>query len=363
MDKRVWLFTLLAVVLAAEGYRHRAWFLPKPKDAAAVVGTEDVPYIPSRNDAFRLLQECKFDELETLSAKHRARDLKLDCSGLDTLNEFYDYFNFDDSASDAYWESIAHCLEQWAQAHPESPTPLVTLGHLYLNFGWKARGNGWADTVTDQGWRLFGERLQKAKGYLDRAAALKIQDPCTYPALITVALGLNSPREEMESAYNRGVALEPNYLELYYTKGYYLLPRWYGEKGEWEAWLKTVADARGGEEGDILYAWIAARQANMEHEDFFRRTDANYERMQRGFAAALERWGQATPSFNLNNICCFACIKGDRETARKYFKRIGGQWMKFVWKDRAYFDRCQAWAENPTLNAYPGPDPYALTHS
>jgi len=359
MNKKTWLL-ILGLIVFFDAYRYRDWLWPKAEGTWTPPKPDEPVFTPTRDETFRLLGERKFDQLEALTSKHRVRNVKLGECDVMTLETFYDYFDFNSSTPDAYWESIASQLEEWAKAHPESPTPLVALGSLYINFGWKARGGGYVDTVTDQGWKLLEERVRKAKGCLEQAAALKIQDPCTYRKLITVALGLSDlPRDYMEQAYKRGVALEPNYISTYYAKANYLLPRWYGAPGEWEAWLKQAADDRGGREGDIIYAWVASNVARLEYEDFFHNTAADYPRMKRGFEAALGLDGQGNFDVNLNYLGFFACIAGDRDTAVNCFKRMNGHWMQSIWVSRTYFNRCLAWATDPITNANPGPNPYA----
>jgi hypothetical protein len=361
MNKKLWLLIVLGLVLAFDVYRYRNWFWPKPEESWTPPRSEGPAFTPTRDETFRLLKERKFDQLEALASKHRGRNVKLGECDLLTLETFYSYFDFNSSTPDDYWESIASQLEEWAKAYPESPTPLVALGDLYINFGWHARGHGYADSVTQQGWKLFDERFRKAQRYLEQAADLRIQDPCTYQELIRVALGLGSlSRDYMEQAYERGVALEPNFVSTYRAKANYLLPRWYGAPGEWEAWLKKAADDRGGKEGDIIYAWVAGAVARTEYEDFFHKTAADYPRMRRGFEAALGLDGKNNYDANLNYLGFFACIAGDRDTAKNCFERMAGHWMQSIWVSSAYFNRCRAWATDPILNANPGPNPYAV---
>jgi hypothetical protein len=360
MNKKLWLLVLL-LVLFFDVYRNTDWFHPKPEVAWSPLKEEEPAFTPTYDETFRLLKEGKFDQLEVLTSKHRGRNVKLGECDVMTLETFYDYFDFNSSTPDAYWESIASQLREWAKAYPESPTPLVALGNLYVNFGWSARGHGYADSVAQQGWKLFDERVRNAKGYLEQAAALKNQDPCAYRELINVALGLSDlPREYMEQAYERGVALEPNFVSTYRAKANYLLPRWYGSPGEWEAWLKKAADDRGGKEGEIIYAWVASAVARTEYEDFFHNTAADYLRMKRGFEAALGLPGKKNYDANLNYLCFFACIDKDRDTAESCFKRMNGHWMESIWVSSAYFNRCRTWAADPILNANPGPNPYGV---
>lgn len=359
MDKKLWLLILLGAIVLLEGYRHRDSLFPKPEKAWTPQTSNETDFSPTRPETFLLLEGRKFDQLEALIQKHRGLPIKLGNCDETTPEIFYGYFDFSSSVPDSRWESIASLLQEWAKAYPKSPTPLAALGELYINYGWKARGSGYADTVSPQGWELLKERLTKAKGYLERAAALQMQDPCLYSALITVAMGLSDlPRDYMESAYERGVAVAPYYMPTYYAKANYLLPRWYGARGEWEAWLKKAADDRGGKEGDIIYAWVASYVSGLEYQDFFHLTAADYPRMKRGFEAALELTGPKEASINLNYLCFFACLAGDRSTAKKCFQRMDGHWLQSIWGSKTYFDRWRAWVANPILNASPGPNRY-----
>jgi hypothetical protein len=184
--------------------------------------------------------------------------------------------------------------------------------------------------------------LDNARRYLKAADRLPTKDPEVYTALITVAMGLGWPREEMEAVFKKGVVIEPNYLQLYNAKAYYLLPRWHGEPGEWEAFAQEVADARGGEEGDILYTNIGRSEAWSEGVEFFRDTRISYARMKRGFEASLRRYPNYV--WEMNSFCYFACIAGDRETAKGLFNRIGGLWEKDVWGQNDKFVQWQNWA-------------------
>jgi len=146
----------------------------------------------------------------------------------------------------------------------------------------------------------------------------------------------------MEAVFKKGVELDPDYQQLYESKAYFLLPRWYGEPGEWEAFAQQTADARGGEEGDILYMAIARSQAATEGAEFFRNTRISFPRMKRGFEASLRRYPDYV--WEMNSYCYFACIAGDRDTARQLFQKIGDRWEKEVWRQRNYFQQWQDWA-------------------
>ncbi len=298
--------------------------------------------LPSFQQVDEMLMHERFDELEKLTSE--LREEKLDFyAGYSNLSRAYGYLDGPGrKAEESVWKEYIIKLEKWAQAYPQSPTPLVALGNTYTSWAWKARGGGYADSVNRQAWKVFKDRLENARRYLNVADKLPTKDPEVYRALIVVAMGLNWPKAEMEAVFKKGVEIEPNYMQLYQAKAYYLLPRWHGEPGEWEAFAQEVADARGGEEGDILYMNIGRSEAWSEGAEFFRNTRISYARMKRGFESSLRRYPNYV--WEMNSFCYFACIAADRPTARDLFAKIDGQWEKEVWERYDTFAQWQTWA-------------------
>ena len=80
-------------------------------------------------------------------------------------------------------------LDAWCAAAPESAYAHLVRGEHLIGFAWEARGSGWANTVSDEGWRLFAERLSLARAALERAAELDPTLSLVPAALITVGRG------------------------------------------------------------------------------------------------------------------------------------------------------------------------------
>ena len=297
--------------------------------------------LPSRDAVLRMVYAGQFDRLENLTDGLRTQKLEF-YNGYSQLSTVYGYLEgFSKDTDDGQWEEFIAKLQAWAEAYPESPAPRIALGKCYVTWAWKARGGGYANTVTDEGWRLMRERLTLARKHLEAAEKFPIQDPEVYNELLRVALGQGWSKDEMNEVFQKGIKLEPNYQQLYESKAYFLLPRWYGQPGDWEAFAAEAGDARGGAEGDILYMSIARSQAWSERENFFKNTGISYERMQRGFEASLKRHPDYL--WDVNSYCYFACIDNDRDTAKSLFEKINGRWERGVWRDQNYFSQWEQW--------------------
>ena len=101
-------------------------------------------------------------------------------------------------------------------------------GILMKDYAWDARGGGWASTVTEEGWKLFGERLRRAK--LDLEKALEMEPTCWDASreLIVVATGMSLPREYAEARLQEAVAHCPTDYMARDNMAWSLQPRWGG---------------------------------------------------------------------------------------------------------------------------------------
>jgi hypothetical protein len=60
-------------------------------------------------------------------------------------------------------------------------------GKLFVDLGWEARGNGYADTVKKESWPIFFKHLEQAFHYLENAYNLHPEHPVAAAELIIVA--------------------------------------------------------------------------------------------------------------------------------------------------------------------------------
>jgi len=108
----------------------------------------------------------------------------------------------------------------------------VIKAEFYLKYAWRGRGNGTASQVTEEGWRLFRERLAEAEKALNRAWALDPFDEQIPTLMISIALGQQKTLPEMEIWFQRAMKQNPNNYRACSRKLHYLLPQWYGSRDD-----------------------------------------------------------------------------------------------------------------------------------
>ncbi|HUA64421.1 MAG TPA: hypothetical protein VME24_01140 [Alphaproteobacteria bacterium] len=114
------------------------------------------------------------------------------------------------------------------QNWPNAYTSWLLKGEAYVQLAWGARGTGYADTVTPDGWKLFSQRLAVAESALTNAWQLNSNDWRIANHMLEVELGQGEGRDRLDLWFQRAMALNPYDYDACSTKLLYLQPKWYG---------------------------------------------------------------------------------------------------------------------------------------
>ena len=274
-----------------------------------------------KNQAAKLLKTGDYSGLEALSSGLKKKGYDI-CQEYPELAGYYDAFEVDGKQDEKHWQDRRKELDAWASAFPDSISAKLASTNWYIGYAWKARGTGYAGTVTAEGWNGMTDRLRKAEEILGALPAQKVDDPEYYYLWLTVCLGEQRSVPEMFQYFQKGIDLEKEYYPLYQNAAYYLLPRWYGEPGDRERFMTESADRFAPAKGDVLYAYLARADAHFFGNDFYTQVRIDYDRAKRGY---LSRIAVNNPAKRQNEsaLCYLAAVKGDDEIAKKLFLELG----------------------------------------
>jgi hypothetical protein len=110
--------------------------------------------------------------------------------------------------------------------------PWYLKGNHDIDMAWSARGNGYADTVTREGWIVFQKNLALARADLEHAWKLNSKQSKIAIAMMTVVLGDGGDRKQLELWFNRAMEVDTNSYAACQKKMYFLEPKWYGSDEE-----------------------------------------------------------------------------------------------------------------------------------
>lgn len=246
-----------------------------------------------------------------------------------------------DGSTESEWQIHLARLQRWADQRPQSVTARVALAGAYSNYAWKARGGGYAGEVTDEGWRLFGERTDKAAGILVEAFKLPVKDPEWYLAMQSVMQDKGESKSMQTAMFQKAIAFEPDYQYYYRMQAIMLLPQWEGEEGESALFAQDQADRIGGKKGDMMYYEIST-VLNCSCDSRNQPNGRSWARIKRGYADVEEQYGVSL--VNMNQMAAFAAAAGDADFAHQLLTRIGENWDPDAWHTRQYFEEVRGWA-------------------
>ena len=320
------------------------YLLANPAQAIAA----DAPLVdhigPFRAALVQKLDDRQFAELETIE-----RDLlstKARFAGGDwKVFHFYEALRAghvsEDAPIESDWVNVIAALTEWQQQSPNSPVPVLLLADAYAGYAWHARGDGRSETVKEAGWSLFKDRLNQAGFYLNSSRRLSGNtNPQWHTIALRIARGLQWPRERTDTLIKEAAVAEPLYQHAYSALAMYLLPRWFGEPGDWERFALDTADRIGGLEGSAVYNHIVLTVSKQYGSaEFFQDNDLNWRKIQWSFTDREKLYGVGVQS--LNAMCRLADAIHDFEGGRAFLKRIGDVWDPSVWRTRQNFDRAK----------------------
>jgi TPR repeat protein len=299
-----------------------------------------------------LLYQEKFDALEKMAQDLRTTKAKFP-DGFWKLYSFYEGLSRPKNGSSDGWKRFLSKFDRWIQKYPDSITARTAAGSGWMKYGWAARGSGYVNTVNEEGWRLLDDRIKKAYSFLEKKP-VRLSDDCPerYDLLLNLATAQGWDRPQYEALFHEAITLEPSYISYYVDKAGYLQPKWHGEEGEWQKFAKDAVKLAPESEGNSVYMHIILSLWEDKDRKSFGEVGISWDIMKQGFIDT-ERNFPNSP-WNLNNFCKFACIAGDKETARMLFKRIGDRPYIEAWSDVLRVSEYKKWRDWALSDNKPG---------
>ncbi len=183
-------------------------------------------------------------------------------------------------------------LARCAKLAPDSLIVQTMLALRERDMGWRARGDGFANTVTEAGAAEFEKRMLKAVELL--RPVLKHPEPPTrayalaYDCAMSLGMSLDIVRNLNRNMMLSSVKYSPS---AHSAVVLLLMPRWHGNPGDSEAYINMIADKLGGEAGDSMYAQMVLfmDQFYSSKEPLIDNVEYDAERLVKGLKAYYKR--------------------------------------------------------------------------
>lgn len=292
-----------------------------------------------------MAHQQRFDQLDCIAARARANKERFS-GGHWKIHELYKGLFFPvpaQHATEEDWQDLMQLLQRWIETHPKSVTARVALASAWIHYATEARGDGYANTVSQKGWKLYAERTAEAEKVLDQAESLPVKCPESYIVKLNIAQHQSWGKERILALFDEALAFEPGYYYYGRAVAMMLEPQWFGERGDTAKFLQDSADRIGGKEGDAYYFLVASsKDVICGCGD---QPKLSLDRIERGYNVVEQMYGVSM--FNLNQLAYLTLHVGDKPDvilADKTFERIGTQWTQYAWEDEKSFEQIKNWA-------------------
>jgi len=142
---------------------------------------------------------------------------------------------------------------------PQEARGMTLCGWAAVQLAWNRRGSGYADSVTDQGWKDFARYLDEAERCLKRSWAMDSTNSGTAVAMMQVELGQGRGRDRMELWSRRAMTIDPTCYDAAYAKAWYLQPKWHGSEEDAIAFGRDCVESKEWKGRVPLMLWEAHR--------------------------------------------------------------------------------------------------------
>lgn len=309
---------------------------------AAAQSINERPMQRATDDHLALLMSRAYDKLDQSADEARTKQIPMS-DGQPLLTAIYAGAigcGCGNQLTDELWQVRKQRLDEWIKRKPNSVTARLAVAAFPVKYAWMARGGGYSNTVSPEGWKLFRERIEEGRKTMEALDARTKQDPGWYEYMLDVGLSQGWPPEMFDAVFFEGVAKYPYYTPLYFFRMSFYSPRWYGSIEHGKRVADDAVERTRSRWGETMYARL-----NWALMDFqmFKNGQADWPRMRTGFQDMMKDYPDA---WNLNAFAKFSCIALDRETLSGLVTKIGDTPIVQGWdNDVNRYQRCRAWAQ------------------
>jgi len=305
--------------------------------SSGIAAEPELPFVDSRAFNQRIgdqnrqqLREGKFDALESTANSYRHSKVETE-DGYRKLWAFYDAFFpriYESEPSESEWKDRLNSLNAWMEQRPTSETARIAAAAAWVGYAWHARTHGPGSRVSKEQAALFKERLKQAERLLDESMK-GTDDPYRYILRIGIGLGLRADRTAMLDVVDKALAEDSGNYAVLDAMGVYLMPRWYGKKGEWVEFAARMAQKY---QRPDFYTRIVVYVLRQEGTMSWKAAGVSWPALGQGFNVLLADHPDSLPI--LSQFAYYAALVGDHHAACELAPKLGGVCELWAWDER-----------------------------
>lgn len=212
-------------------------------------------------------------------------------------------------------------LKAYQEQFPQSALAAILPAMQLHAAAWRARGGGYASSVTDRGWALFRERTLLAWDKISAVRSRGDRLPLWYEEAINIGIDAGIDANVLKALFDEGIRRFPGYHPIYRAYSRQLAPRWGGDYRDADEFVRHQVAAETNPEGEMMYALLYWQiDGHDGHRvEFFEQSRVDWRRMRAGFEILLEKYPADS---NRSVFTVYACRSGDESTYLKLRRQV-----------------------------------------
>jgi hypothetical protein len=222
------------------------------------------------------------------------------------------------------WTKDLDVIKSWQKSLPNSAAALFSEAVYWHAYAWKARGAGYASTISKEGWELFRERLSKAESALALAQVATSECAAPYALRLSVLTELGAREERLTSLYAEATRKYPEYHGIYFAMARHYEPKWGGSTAQYESFANRAAEQTKDFEGMGMYArvyWLVDYNQGIPFTNDARQTPS-WKKLKAGYEDLMRLYPSSI--HNLGKYAGVACRSTDGDLYRRLRTKIVG---------------------------------------
>lgn len=344
---------LLVLAVCSAGYFYANG---QKTGATAAMNQKHAQRVPATEEeklARRLVNDNDFAAVDQALDRYRKDDARTS-EGASRLRMLYEAIGEELTDLEKYkhLEAVTKLFEEWQKTNPDSQGRRIALACFYKDAAWRARGADVASTVRADQWKTFESLLTKSFELLNEARRAEPYDPEVPSLMLIVGMAAGMPKATALETMDELMQKYPTYEGAYKSMVVYLLPRWQGDPGDLEAFMKTVRQRLPQPQGDILYATMSSNAFLYIGSKFFVETDLKYEEMKPAFETLFRTHPE--DKSNRRTFSAIAAAADDRAMTRELLQETTRTWttdkIRANFRSPEIFAQVQDWANDKADN-------------
>lgn len=227
------------------------------------------------------------------------------------------------------WNEMKAQHLKWIAKKPNSFCAYLAYANFCSNLGAEARGTGYANTVTDEGWKKLHQYGMESLNYCKVAVELNPKNIWGYSAWLDLFYHGILSAEEEELIYQQAIKIDPLNYSIAAKHVSHLLEKWGGSYQQSHVFFESYIESCPQEIQDIQYSLLVyATSDEAQILEQVRDGILSWDRVKKGFRQRHERYG--TSPHMARKYANMAWHFWDRDFANEIDPMIQGRYASEV---------------------------------